>query len=150
MTMLTLGKAARQLRVSKGTISKAIASGKLSASRREDGSWSIDGAELTRYFEETAPSEQPETLPELRARAELAEQRLADLKMMYEDMVEQRNKWETIAYRIALPATQRGVEGAVANAHSKVEDNTGTWRRTSRWVVIAIAVILIVSIAGPY
>jgi excisionase family DNA binding protein len=38
-TMLTLGAAARQLGVSKGTISKAIASGKLSATRREDGSW---------------------------------------------------------------------------------------------------------------
>jgi excisionase family DNA binding protein len=44
-TMLTLGAAARQLGVSKGTISKAIASGKLSATRREDGSWAIDGSE---------------------------------------------------------------------------------------------------------
>jgi hypothetical protein len=35
--MLTLGAAARHCGVSKGTISKAIASGKLSATRREDG-----------------------------------------------------------------------------------------------------------------
>jgi hypothetical protein len=41
---------------------------------------------------------------ELRARAELAEQRLCDLRAMYEDMVEQRNKWETVAQRLALPA----------------------------------------------
>ena len=50
-TMLTLGAAARHCGVSKGTISKAIASGKLSATRREDGSWAIDGAELAGYLE---------------------------------------------------------------------------------------------------
>ena len=33
----TLGQAARQCGVAKGTISKAIKSGKLSATRREDG-----------------------------------------------------------------------------------------------------------------
>src|SRR5262245_56254448 len=47
----TLGEAARQCGVAKGTISKAIANGKLSATRREDGSWSIDAAELARYLE---------------------------------------------------------------------------------------------------
>ena len=103
-TMLTLGAAARQLGVSKGTISKAIASGKLSATRREDGSWAIDGSELGRYLEvnghrfrsETVPGEQAETDAELRARADLAEQRLADLRAMYEDMRAQRDKWETV------------------------------------------------------
>ena len=121
-TMLTLGAAARHCGVSKGTISKAIASGKLSATRREDGSWAIDGAELARYLEvnghrfrsETGPGEQPETVnsaAELRARAELAEQRLDDLKaalaemrQQRDDMREQRDKWETQAQRLALAA----------------------------------------------
>ena len=110
-TMLTLGAAARQLGVSKGTISKAIATGKLSATRREDGSWAIDGSELARYLEVTAlvpvrtiPSEQVATEAELRARADLAEQRLADLRSMYEDMKAQRDKWETVAQRLSLPA----------------------------------------------
>ena len=49
--MLTLGEAARYCGVSKATISKAIRVGKLSATRREDGSWSIDSAELARYLE---------------------------------------------------------------------------------------------------
>jgi excisionase family DNA binding protein len=47
----TLGEAARQCRVAKGTISKAIKTGKLSATRREDGSWKIDTVELARYLE---------------------------------------------------------------------------------------------------
>jgi excisionase family DNA binding protein len=49
--MLTLGEAARQCGVSKATISKAIKIGKLPATRREDGSWSIDTAELARYLD---------------------------------------------------------------------------------------------------
>src|SRR5512132_2840735 len=115
--MLTLGASARHCGVSKGTISKAIASGKLSATRREDGSWAIDGAELARYLEvnghrfrsETGAGEQPETsnsVAELRARAELAEQRLDDLKVALaemrqqrDDMAQQRDKWETVAQR---------------------------------------------------
>ena len=96
---LSLGECARRIGVSKGTISKAIASGKLSATRREDGSWAIDGAELSRYVEVNGhrfrsatgativPGEQTETpdatvveLAELKARAELAEARLSDLR----------------------------------------------------------------------
>ena len=49
--MLTLGEAAQYCGVSKATISKAIRVGKLSATRREDGSWSIDSAELARYLD---------------------------------------------------------------------------------------------------
>jgi len=102
----------RQLGVSKGTISKAIASGKLSATRREDGSWAIDGSELARYLEvnghrfrsETVPSEQAETDAELRARADLAEQRLAELRSLDDDMQAQRDTWETVAQRLSLPA----------------------------------------------
>jgi excisionase family DNA binding protein len=132
--MLTLGQAAKQCGVSKGTLSKAIASGKLSATRREDGSWSIDGAELTRYFEanahrfrpETVPSEQLETAAELRFRAELAEQRLADLRAMYEDMCEQRNKWETVATRLALPAPK-----PVETAPATRSRSWWPWRRAA-------------------
>jgi excisionase family DNA binding protein len=48
---LTLGQAAKQVGVSKPTLSKAISTGKLSATRREDGSFAIDPAELCRYVE---------------------------------------------------------------------------------------------------
>ena len=81
-----------------------------------------DGAELARYLEvnghrirsEIGAVEQPETsnsVAELRARAELAEQRLDDLKVALaemrqqrDDMAQQRDKWETVAQRLALPA----------------------------------------------
>ena len=139
-TMLTLGAAARHLGVSKGTISKAIATGKLSATRREDGSWAIDGSELARYLEvnghrfrsETIPSEQVATEAELRARADLAEQRLADLRSMYEDMKAQRDKWETVAQRLSLPAP-KPVE-TPETAPPPPSEQPSRLRRTWRWL----------------
>src|SRR6476646_3726218 len=80
--LLTLGQAAKHLGVSKPTLSKAISTGKLSAQRREDGSFAIDPAELERYRSanehrflgnrnETVASLRLETHPET-VRAELA------------------------------------------------------------------------------
>lgn len=48
--MVTLGEAARQLGVSKPTLSKAISKGALSATRRDDGSFAIDPSELVRWW----------------------------------------------------------------------------------------------------
>ena len=104
--------------VARKTSDKAIKTGKLSATRREDGSWSIDNAELARYLDanghrfrsDTVETDQAETVPELRARAELAEQRLADLRAMLEDMKAQRGRWETVATRLSLPAPKPAAE----------------------------------------
>jgi helix-turn-helix protein len=145
--ILTLGQAARHCGVSKGTISKAIASGKLSATRREDGSWAIDGAELTRYLDvnghrfrsETGSSEQPETIADLRARAELAEQRLGDLKAMLEDMrrqrddaERQRDKWETVATRLSLSAPKPDEQPTATPTQSA--EQPSRFRRAWRWM----------------
>jgi excisionase family DNA binding protein len=46
----SLGEAAKELGVSKPTVQRAIKSGKLSAIRRDDGSYDIDPAELRRAF----------------------------------------------------------------------------------------------------
>ena len=145
--MLTLGQAARHCGVSKGTISKAIASGKLSATRREDGSWAIDGAELARYLDvnghrfrsETGSSEQPETIADLRARAELAEQRLGDLKAMLEDMrrqrddaERQRDKWETVATRLSLSAPKPDEQPTATP--TQPAEQPSRFRRSWRWM----------------
>src|SRR5215471_13742680 len=153
-TMLTLGAAARHCGVSKGTISKAIASGKLSATRREDGSWAIDGAELARYLDvnghrfrsETGSGEQPATIAELRARAELAEQRLGDLKAMLEDMrrqrddaPRQRDKWETVATRLSLSAPKPDEKPAATPAPNNAQpaetaEQPSRFRGAWRWM----------------
>jgi excisionase family DNA binding protein len=45
----TLGEAAKAVGFSKPTLSRAIKNGKLSANRQDDGSYSIDPAELQRW-----------------------------------------------------------------------------------------------------
>ena len=50
MPELSLSQAAKLTGKSKSTINRAIKTGKLSATRHEDGSYSIDPAELSRAF----------------------------------------------------------------------------------------------------
>lgn len=49
MATYTLGQAAKKVGLSKPTISKFVREGRISATRNDDGSFSIDGAELTRF-----------------------------------------------------------------------------------------------------
>jgi excisionase family DNA binding protein len=107
--MPTLGQAARQCGVSKGTISKAIKTGKLSATRREDGSWSIDNAELARYLDanghrfrsETVEADRAETGAEISpAMAAL----VAELNRVIVDLRADRDAWREQAQRLTLPA----------------------------------------------
>ena len=51
MPELSLSQAAKLTGKSKSTINRAIKTGKLSAARHEDGSYSIDPAELARAFD---------------------------------------------------------------------------------------------------
>jgi len=60
MATISLGQAAKLAGVGKTTLSRAIKAGKLSANRRDDGSYEIDPAELGRVYE--IKSETPETV----------------------------------------------------------------------------------------
>src|SRR5262245_43000570 len=55
MDMLSLVEAARKIGIT--TLAKAIKSGRLSVSRKEDGSYEIDPAELARVYSFSAPGE---------------------------------------------------------------------------------------------
>ena len=60
----TLGEAAKACGMSKATLSKAVKSGKISATKNADGSFSIEAVELHRVYPitvETVESEQCET-----------------------------------------------------------------------------------------
>lgn len=56
LSELSLTQAAMVTGKSKSTINRAIKSGKLSATRHDDGSYSIDGAELSRVFRIEPPA----------------------------------------------------------------------------------------------
>jgi hypothetical protein len=73
--------------------------------------------------------EQAETIAELRARAELAEARLDDLKAALADM-QQRDKWETVATRLSLPAPKPDEKPSPADQPSRLR-RAWAWMRAT-------------------
>ncbi len=118
----TLGEAAKATGKSKATISKAIKGGRISATKDETGTFSIDPAELHRVYAPTVSKEQDKTpgkltentangglIRELQARLEAAQDRLADKETVISDLREDRDKWRQQA--TALLADQRPKSG---------------------------------------
>lgn len=105
MTHLSLGEAAKAAGVAKGTISKALKSGKLSYADKTPAGYQIDPAELFRAFPrkqpETVENERLETPKEtgetalLRAQLEAAERRATTAEA-------DRDAWREQAQRLAL------------------------------------------------
>jgi hypothetical protein len=117
MAMLTLAEAARKTGLT--TLAKAIRSGRLSASRKEDGSSEIDPAELAQVYPFPAPGEKvaatgpavrratPDvTDAELRYRISRAEESLMELKNALEEMRSQRDAWQAMAKAKLVPANR--------------------------------------------
>jgi len=117
----TLGEAAKATGKSKATISKAIKSGRISASKDDTGTFRIDPSELHRVYPVAVNGEQEETLvntaipqentsdiKELQARLEAAHERLSDRDAVIADLREDRDKWRQQA--TALLADQRPKE----------------------------------------
>jgi hypothetical protein len=65
-TVFTLGEAAKAAGVSKPSISKAIATGRMSAEKRDDGSYCIQAAELFRVYPPNRSTEDESDEPETR------------------------------------------------------------------------------------
>lgn len=112
----TLGKAAEACGKSKSTLSKAIKSGRLSASKQPNGSYLIDPSELQRVFprkqetveiERTAtPEEHPATRIAVLEAELLAERRRSEeLQDQVQDLKQDRDDWKNQAR--ALISDQR-------------------------------------------
>jgi hypothetical protein len=128
---LSLGQAAKVTRLGKTTLTRAIKAGRLSATRREDGSYAIDPSELARVYKVTP--ETAETVsstgyaahhatPNGEARATLRDpdvhtllavaqaelrhlsERLDEAKASQEDLRRERDDWREQAQRLALTA----------------------------------------------
>jgi hypothetical protein len=128
-TMLSLGQAARLASVGKTTIARAIQSGRLSATRRDDGGYAIDPAELCRVYDCRPSGATPATGegdglsergatpretgpdPELEKALAAAEARIEGLRQVVEaerrradEAVADRDRWAAQAERLALLA----------------------------------------------
>ncbi|WP_139291556.1 hypothetical protein [Paracoccus sp. SM22M-07] len=113
MSFLTLSQAAKSISKSKSTLNRAIKSGRLSAVRNEDGTFSIDPSELARAFPQNAPeraqlvhheahSERPGTedsskIAMLEQLLEREREALAREREVSADLKEDRDRWRTQA-----------------------------------------------------
>jgi hypothetical protein len=106
----TLGEAARQYGVAKERITKAIRFGKLSVSRSEDGSWSIDNAELARYLDGNSHSEtgSAEEVEFTRKTGPATDALVAELKAVIADLRTDRDYWRTVAERLSVVIPKPG------------------------------------------
>jgi excisionase family DNA binding protein len=98
MPELSLSQAAKLTGKSKSTINRAIKTGKLSATRHEDGSYSIDPAELSRAFDMEPPygvkrSDSEPDGTRLLERIEALESMLSREREISADLKEDRDRW---------------------------------------------------------
>ena len=115
-TALTVGQAAKQVGKAKTTISRAIKAGKLSAERRDDGSYAIEPSELHRAFppkNETVANASV-TQPSATQQIEALEREKELLKQLVQ---EQRNRID------GLEADKERVWALLEDMRSKPVDN---------------------------
>lgn len=104
MPELSLSQAAKVTGKSKSTINRSIKTGKISATRHDDGSYSIDAAELARVFRTppttgsewigAAPNENPIRTALLEAEVAALKDRLAREAEIAADLMKERDAWK--------------------------------------------------------
>lgn len=108
----TAGTAAKAVGKTKSTITKAIASGKLSAIKNDNGAWEIDASELYRVYPptplETVKIEQNDTLKETNGNSkeiEALERLLKAAEEQIDDLKADRDEWRKQANQLLLTNT---------------------------------------------
>lgn len=110
MSTLTLAEAARAIGKSKSTVSRAVKTGRLSASRADDGDYLIDQAELAQVFPPGSTrtgagkrrNRGGETVQILTERLAARDAVIAAKDAIIAEVREQRDKWQAQAERLAL------------------------------------------------
>ena len=94
---LTLAQAAQATGLNRTTILRAIKSGKVSGTKHEDGSWTVEPVELHRVF--PAWTQTPSAVLQA-AQPDLL---VSELRAQLAEMRAQRDAWQQQAERLALP-----------------------------------------------
>ena len=126
---LSLGQAAKQVGISKSTLSRLIKQGKISAERQDNGTLHIDASELDRLADIRATmhrsgnvsAQQSDTPKEtvLQREVELLRELLHDKERTIEDLRQERDAWRGQAERLSLTAAKP----------EQQEKPKGWWRR---------------------
>lgn len=115
----TLGEAAKATGKSKATISKAIKSGRISASKGENGTFAIDPSELHRVYPANVEntntllhvvnSKDDGQIRELKASLDAAQERLVDKEAVVSDLREDRDRWRQQATALLEDKRRQGI-----------------------------------------
>lgn len=124
MVTLTLGQSAKEVGVSKATLSKAVKSGRLSYVAKSPAGYEIDPAELFRVFP-PKPSEPVEAerfaTPPVTVSSEADQREIHLLREQLDEIRSDRDAWreqaqrlalappETVAAPVAPPVEKRGI-----------------------------------------
>lgn len=128
MTQLSLREAAQQARTSKSTILRAIQKGRLSATRTDDGGYSIQPAELFRVYPpkakavaldhcadqsvgQDAPANATPPVASDALKLAVMETELAALKEMVSELKQARDDWKAQAERLAITGPAKTEQG---------------------------------------
>jgi hypothetical protein len=125
--MLSLGQAAKAAGVPKTTLSRAIKTGRLSASRTDTGAYAIDPAELARAFPPVQLAT-PEPSPEVQALREVADLlkgKLADRDKTIENLERDVSRWHT-----AFEQAQRQLSPPAVEPWTIYDLIPQRWRKT--------------------
>lgn len=143
MSFLTLSQAAKATSKSKSTLNRAIKTGRLSATRNEDGTFSIDPSELSRVFPKNA-SERASYVTDERQTERSGTEVLSKIAMLEQllererealvrerevsaDLQEDRDRWRAQATGLLSDlrtAQEKAIPGASPNSPRK-----GFWKR---------------------
>lgn len=143
MSFLTLSQAAKAISKSKSTLNRAIKTGRLSATRNEDGTFSIDPSELSRVFPQNTIEREPHTHPErqeerfttdnlnkialLEQLLEREREALAREREVAADLKEDRDRWRAQATGLLSDlrsAQEKASPASLPDMHPK-----GFWKR---------------------
>lgn len=124
--MLSLAEAARQCGVAKSTINRAVRSGRLSARRREDGSYELDPAEVSRVYTLRAP------------------ERTADQSRSVTRSAQASDEAHTAAHTAALEARVAGLEALLLETRAARDDARAGRDQAQEQLRLALA-----ALSGP-
>jgi hypothetical protein len=125
----TLAEAAAACGINKSTVLRAVKSGRISGTKDELGAWHVEAAELHRVFPpaaSAAPSR--EALPRHAPADAATDALVAELRSVIADLRRDRDNWQEIAQRLALPATRQ-----TAAADPIPAPAVTPWQRFLRW-----------------
>lgn len=147
MSFLTLSQAAKTTSKSKSTLNRAIKTGRLSATRNVDGTFSIDPSELARVFPQNAPERDSMPRPEQTSERNGAEnlskitlleqllekerEALAREREVSADLKEDRDRWRSQATSLLsdLRTTQDKANFTTASKPSPSIQSNSFWKR---------------------